>query len=109
MKQKMLANSFTLNDYLEQFAMMKKMGGAQAMLSMPPGSGKLKVNDRLIRVTQENGESTDLIDMPVSQAVSFIRGEKGTKVTLEVLSGNSTAPVKISITRDKIKLTEGAA
>ena len=41
----MRENSFTLNDYLEQFAMMKKMGGAQAMLSMMPGAGKLKVNE----------------------------------------------------------------
>ena len=45
MQQKMLANSFTLNDYLEQFAMMKKMGGAGALLSMMPGVGKLKVNE----------------------------------------------------------------
>ena len=45
MQQKMLANSFTLNDYLEQFSMMKKMGGASAMLSMLPGAGKLKVNE----------------------------------------------------------------
>ncbi len=45
MQQKMLGNTFTLNDYLEQFAMMKKMGGAQAMLSMLPGTGKLKVNE----------------------------------------------------------------
>jgi len=45
MQQKMMANTFTLNDYLEQFSMMKKMGGAQAMLSMLPGAGKLKVNE----------------------------------------------------------------
>lgn len=45
MQQKMMANTFTLNDYLEQFAMMKKMGGAQAMLSMLPGAGKLNVNE----------------------------------------------------------------
>ena len=45
MQQRMKENSFTLNDYLEQFAMMKKMGGAQAMLSMLPGAGKLKVNE----------------------------------------------------------------
>ena len=44
MQQKMLANSFTLSDYLEQFAMMKKMGGAQAMLSMLPGGAKLQAN-----------------------------------------------------------------
>ena len=41
----MLANTFTLNDYLEQFAMMKKMGGAQAMLSMLPGANNMKVGD----------------------------------------------------------------
>ena len=45
MQQKMLANSFTLNDYLEQFSMMKKMGGASAMISMLPGANKLKVNE----------------------------------------------------------------
>ena len=45
MQKKMLENSFTLTDYLEQFAMMKKMGGAQAMLSMLPGMSKLKVNE----------------------------------------------------------------
>ncbi|MBQ3220691.1 MAG: signal recognition particle protein [Clostridia bacterium] len=45
MQQKMLANNFTLSDYLEQFAMMKKMGGASAMLSMLPGMGKMKVNE----------------------------------------------------------------
>ena len=45
MQKKMRENNFTLTDYLEQFAMMKKMGGAQAMLSMLPGMGKLKVNE----------------------------------------------------------------
>ncbi len=45
MQQKMLANSFTLTDYLEQFSMMKKMGGAGAMLSMLPGASKLKVSE----------------------------------------------------------------
>ena len=45
MQKKMLSNSFTLNDYLEQFAMMKKMGGASAMLSMLPGGANLKVSE----------------------------------------------------------------
>ncbi|MBE6377464.1 MAG: hypothetical protein E7051_01455 [Lentisphaerae bacterium] len=72
-------------------------------------SGKLKVNDRIVSVTQENGETTDLVDMPVSQAVQFIRGEKGTKVTLEVLPENSGAAQKIVIVRDKVNLTAGAA
>lgn len=72
-------------------------------------SGKLKVNDRIVSVTQENGETTDLVDMPVSQAVQFIRGEKGTKVILEILSENAPAAQKIEIVRDKVNLTAGAA
>ena len=46
MQQKMKENSFTLNDYLEQFAMLKKMGGAQAMMSMLPGMNKMKVSEK---------------------------------------------------------------
>ena len=45
MEKKMRENNFTLSDYLDQFAMMKKMGGAQAMLSMLPGAGKMKINE----------------------------------------------------------------
>ncbi len=42
----MLENSFTLEDYLTQFESMKKMGGAQALVSMMPGlSGKVKDGD----------------------------------------------------------------
>lgn len=45
MQQKMKENSFTLTDYLSQFDYMKKMGGAQAMMSMLPGAGKLKLKE----------------------------------------------------------------
>lgn len=72
-------------------------------------SKQLKVNDRIVSVTQENGETTDLVDMPVSQAVQFIRGEKGTKVTLEILSDTSSKSRKVLIVRDKVNLTAGAA
>ncbi|MDE7300630.1 MAG: signal recognition particle protein [Clostridia bacterium] len=46
MQKKMLENAFTLEDYLTQFESMKKMGGAQALISMMPGlSGKIKEGD----------------------------------------------------------------
>ncbi len=46
MQKKMLENSFTLEDYLTQFESMKKMGGAQALVSMMPGlRGKVKDGD----------------------------------------------------------------
>ncbi len=44
MQKKMLENSFTLEDFLTQFESMKKMGGAQALISMMPGLGN-KVKD----------------------------------------------------------------
>ena len=75
MQQKMLANTFTLNDYLEQFSMMKKMGGASAMLSMLPGASKLKVNEGdidekkiehtkaiILSMTKQERENPSIID-----------------------------------------------
>ena len=75
MQQKMRENAFTLNDYLEQFAMMKKMGGAQAMLSMMPGIGKLKVSENdidekkmehtkaiILSMTMQERENPSIID-----------------------------------------------
>lgn len=72
-------------------------------------SGKIKVNDRIVTVTQENGETTDLMDMPVSKAVRFIRGPKGSKVTLCILGGESASPRSVTLIRDRISLREGAA
>ena len=46
MQKKMLENAFTLEDYLEQFESMKRMGGAQALVSIMPGlAGKIKEGD----------------------------------------------------------------
>ncbi len=66
MQQKMKENSFTLNDYLAQFAMMKKMGGAQAMLSMLPGAGKLKVNES--DIDEKKMEHTKAIILSMTMA-----------------------------------------
>ncbi len=45
MERKMRENSFTLGDYLTQFETLKKMGGAGALMSMLPGTGKLKIKE----------------------------------------------------------------
>lgn len=46
MQKKMLENTFTLEDYLVQFESMKKMGGAQALISMMPNlGGKISADD----------------------------------------------------------------
>ncbi len=72
--------------------------------------GKLKVNDRIIAVTQEDGETQNVINMPLSQAVQLIRGPENTKVTLTVLSGSKSAvPKKITLTRAKVRLVDNEA
>ena len=46
MERKFKSNSFTLDDYLEQFAMLKKMGGPKSLIGMLPGMGtKIKVSE----------------------------------------------------------------
>lgn len=46
-EKKFKENSFTLEDYLEQFSMLKKMGGAKGLLEMLPGMGtKVKIDDK---------------------------------------------------------------
>ena len=39
--RRMLENKFDMNDMLAQFAQIRKMGGASAMLSMLPGGAKI--------------------------------------------------------------------
>lgn len=46
MERKMRDASFTLTDYLQQFEALKKMGGAGALMSMLPGTGKFKVSEK---------------------------------------------------------------
>lgn len=46
LEKRIRENSFTLEDYLQQFESMKKMGGMKNMLSMIPGLGnKINLND----------------------------------------------------------------
>lgn len=45
LEKKLKENSFDLNDYLDQIDMLKKMGGASAVMSMMPGMGKLKISE----------------------------------------------------------------
>ena len=47
MEKKFKENSFTLEDYLEQFSMLKNMGGAKSLLNMLPGIGtKVKISEQ---------------------------------------------------------------
>lgn len=76
-------------------------------------SGQLKVGDRIVGVSQKDGdEFTDLIDLPLPQAVELIRGKKGTPVTLSVIpadAADDSARKTLTIVREEIKLEDQQA
>ncbi|MBQ9503142.1 MAG: carboxy terminal-processing peptidase [Lentisphaeria bacterium] len=61
------------------------------VVSLVPGGpaakdGRLRVEDRIAAAVQQNLDATNLIDMPVSQAVRYIRGPVDSRVCLGVLT-----------------------
>jgi len=91
--------------------------GYTKIINIVPGGpadldGRLKPEDRIIAVTQEDAETVDVIDMPLGKVVNMIRGRKGTVVRLTILKGDKgvgAIPEVISIKRDTVKLTEQEA
>ena len=76
-------------------------------------SGLVKNGDRIVGVSQkQGGEFTDLVDMPLSQAVELIRGKKGTTVYLSIIpadAADDSVRKTIAIVRDEIKLEDQQA
>lgn len=96
-------------------ALSEQDGYAVAERIIPGGAadrnGVLQPKDKLIAVSQDGMDFTDLIDMPLRDAVSQIRGKAGTSVWLSVLrnEGGTSEKFEVEIVRDKIDLTEQAA
>lgn len=82
-------------------------GGPAARSSM------IQVGDRIVGVAQKVGdEFTDLVDLPLSQAVDLIRGKKGTPVILNIIPADAvddSVRKTITIIREEIKLEEQQA
>ncbi|HNE15272.1 MAG TPA: carboxy terminal-processing peptidase [Rhodocyclaceae bacterium] len=76
-------------------------------------SGQLAPGDRIVGVGQgESGALVDLLGTRVDEAVKLIRGEKDTKVRLDILpadAGPDGRHKQVVLVRDKIKLEEQAA
>ncbi len=99
-------------------ATLRSDDGYCKIMELVPGgpaarSGLLKAGDRIVGVSQKEGaEFTDLVDLPLSQAVDLIRGKKGTKVFLNIIPTASTDPSErktIMIVREEIKLEDQQA
>ncbi len=76
-------------------------------------SGLIKAGDRIVGVAQKAGdEFTDLVDLPLPQAVELIRGKKGTSVFLNIIpatAADDSARKTITIVREEIKLEDQQA
>lgn len=87
--------------------------GVVTVIRTVPGSpaekSGLKSNDRIIAVAQEGKQEVDVVDMPLGDVVSLIRGKKGSVVMLTVKPKQSDVAKSIKITRDIVKLEDQKA
>jgi carboxyl-terminal processing protease len=95
-------------------ALSEQDGYAVAERIIPGGAADrhavMRPKDKIIAVAQEGGEPVDIIDLPLRESVSLIRGKKGTRVGLTILrQGESIDRFTITIVRDTIDLAEQAA
>lgn len=97
-------------------AVLRSEDGFTVIQSVVPGgaafrNGKVKVDDKIIAVSQETGAPVDVIDMDLREVVKLIRGPGGTKVKLTIVRGEGakTSQSVVEITREKVQLTDRTA
>jgi carboxyl-terminal processing protease len=99
-------------------AVLQKQDDVVVIREIVPGgpaarSNKLKVGDRVVAVGQGgSGTMEDVVGWRIDDVVDKIKGAKGTQVRLDLIppeAGLDSKPVRIVLTRDKIKLSEDAA
>lgn len=112
---------FEINMYLSLEgigAILTIKDGITEIVRLIPGgpaekSGLIKVSDKIVGVASKVGnEIQDVRDWRIDEVVNLIRGPKGTKVKLEVLSPSMSdydVGKFIEITRDVVKLEDQAA
>ncbi len=89
-------------------AALKSEDGYTTVAQIVPGGaaekdGRLKVNDKIIGVSQDDEDFVDIIEMKLSKVVRLIRGKGGTKVRLKVLNAANETLV-YDLIRQKIEL-----
>ena len=68
--------------------------------------GRLKVNDKILAVASGAGEFVDVVEMKLTKVVELIRGKKGTKVRLKVLTAAANDVQIYELTRQEVQLKE---
>lgn len=99
-------------------AQLQKQDDVTVIREVLPGgpairSGQLEAGDRIVAVGQGGGAPMeDVVGWRLDDVVSKIKGPKGTQVRLDVIppeAGMDSKPRRVTLVRDKIKLTEDAA
>ncbi len=96
-------------------AALREKDGNTVVTNIIPGGaaakhGKLKEDDYIVSVGQdEEGDLEDVVEMPLKQVVSKIRGKAGTVVRLGVKPGGVGDVQVYKITRAKVQLEDSAA
>ncbi len=112
----------SLNDFTIQMrlnlegigAALREKDGYTVVSNVIPGGaaakdGRLKEDDHIVSVGQSSGEMVDIIEMPLKQVVSLIRGKAGTVVRLGVKKGGTGETEIYEITRTQVQLEDSAA
>ncbi|WP_319549060.1 carboxy terminal-processing peptidase [Desulfogranum marinum] len=91
-------------------ALLREEDGMIKVVRIIPGSaaerqGQLEGEDIILAVSETNGEPVEITDMRIRDAVSYIRGPKGTEVKLTVQKPDGARMV-IPITRDVVQIEE---
>ena len=68
-------------------------------IGSPASKAGMKIGDKVIKV-----DNKDIIALTSTEAVKLLKGEKGTKVVLDVVREGTKEPFKVEIVRDEIKL-----
>lgn len=93
-------------------AVLRMEDGFTIVASMLPGgaakkSGKIMLEDKILRVAQADGKPVDVVDMDLKDVVKLIRGAGGTSVTLYLRRDGKDEIVTLQ--REKIQLEDKAA
>ena len=91
-------------------ALLREEDGHIKVVRIIPGSpaeaqGELQAEDTIMAVSEKEGDPVDISDMRIREAVSYIRGPKGTEVRLTIIRADGTRLV-IPIVRDVVKLED---
>ncbi len=91
-------------------ALLREDDGHIKVVRIIPGSaaehqGQLQAEDTILSVAEKDGEPVDISEMRIREAVSYIRGPKGTEVVLTVRKPDGVKQV-IPIVRDVVRIEE---